>query len=218
MKTLAGLCASLLAAVAATTADAAMITFNVSPGDATFDPVSGRFEAVGSVVAADGVPSTIVNQSFRLAALLATVDVGTSAVTASFGGVVGADLEVPGFLAGELAQLSLTGVYGFDFGSLVGSVALTGPAAAHFGGDAGLFALQFNMSTAFSADTFSSPFSAALNGTVQGVPGPSVAMLMLAGLLVVGVASRRRAAVAGSTLDVNGSSASESRTAVGGVQ
>jgi hypothetical protein len=195
----AGLCCTaLLALGAAASADAALITFNVAPGNVTFDASSGRLDAVGTVIAADGVAPGVIGQGFSLAALLGSYDVGLDAVAAQFGGVAGEDdLEVTGFLTGELSELTLFGAFGLDFGVLTGSAVLAGPAASAFGGNGALLALQFNMSTAFAADTFGSDFSAAMNGQLEGVPVPEPTPLALAipGLLALGWLRGRRTAL-----------------------
>ena len=177
----------LLCAFVPLRAEAAALSFNVAPGGLNYDPLTQVFVANGTVTAVEQLSMDISGQLFRLSAALMGVDIDTSAGTfvAHFGTVPGADLEVPGLLAGEFASLLMVGSLGSDFGLLSGVVDLSGLLAPEFGAPAVLVSLQLNMSGPFDEQLLLNPFVASLDGQVIGaaVSEPSSAALIVSMLI-----------------------------------
>lgn len=162
---------------------AAMLGFDVQPSQFLYDHNTQMMTAHGVVTVSD-VGVGVVGLPFNLSAVLSSVS--ASVISATFAGVPGFDLEVPGQLNGEIVNLSLFGVEGADFGVLVGQMDLAGLLAPLFGQQGALFSLQLNMSELLSAALFRDvSFTAQLNGSLTAtVPAPTSGILVAAMLLL----------------------------------
>ena len=167
---------------------AAMLGFDVQPSQFLYDHNTQTMTARGVVTVSD-VGTGVAGLPFNLSAVLSSVSASAGVISATFAGVPGFDLEVPGQLNGEIVNLSLFGAEGADFGVLVGQIDLAGLLGTAFGQQGALFSLQLNMSELLSEALFrDTSFTAQLNGSLTAtVPAPisgflAAAMLLLGGL------------------------------------
>ena len=177
---------------------AAMLGFDVQPSQFLYDHNTQTMTAQGVVTVSD-VGVGVVGLPFNLSAVLSSVSANAGVISATFAGVPGFDLEVPGQLTGEIVSMSLFGAEGADFGVLVGQIDLAGLLAAAFGQQGALFSLQLNMSELLSEALFRDvSFTAQLNGSLTAtVPAPISGVVAAAMLLLGGFQAFRKFGAAG---------------------
>ena len=100
-------------------------------------------------------------------------------------------------LSGTLSGMEMGGSDSFNIGALTGFLHPTGGSAfSFFSNPSDVIALQFNLSTDFSATMFQSSFTGQINGQVESttapVPLPAALPLLVSGLGLVGAGARRR--------------------------
>ena len=120
---------------------------------------------------------------------------GTSAVTDLLimddGGALGATRIL---LTGEVNTVQLVGPNGFNLGSLVGQLAISGGLlAGDFGGAGALTAFNFNLDTVFSTDMFDANFAGKTNGFIEATSVPEPMPLALLSIGLIGITLSRKA-------------------------
>lgn len=104
-------------------------------------------------------------------------------------------------LTGTLSNMQVSGFDGGNSGVLTGYLHPTGGLAySYFSDPSDVIALDFNLSTNFSAAMYGSSFSGQINGQVESappaVPIPAAMPLFWSGLALLGAAARRRQTLA----------------------
>ena len=96
-------------------------------------------------------------------------------------------------LTGDIDTLLLTGRDGTKLGILAGTINITGGSlVGDFGGVGSLFAINFNLDTVFNPGMFTSDIYGDTNGSITGVPEPTIMALLGIGLLGVVLTRTRR--------------------------
>jgi len=168
------------------------VAYSQTTGMLTVEAVLTGYQDVSSTVAIG------TGSSFSFTTSLMSVTSGVFTTSGSFGtssfSIFGADSTY--LLGGDLTGLTMTGVHGFDFGSVTGGLTVSGGSLlGDFGIGADLLALQFNLSTVFDSGMFGSDFTAQLDGKVEAyaaVPEASTLLLMSFVILVGGFVARKR--------------------------
>ena len=140
------------------------------------------------------VPGSVVDNGFATSASFSTA-VGYQAALYLGNGSGGA--AATPVLTGTLSNLQVSGFDGGTSGVLTGYLHPTGGLAySYFSDPSDVIALDFNLSTDFSAAMYSASFNGQINGQVESapdpVPIPAAMPLFLSGLALVGAAARSR--------------------------
>ncbi len=172
-------------------------------GDISFDATSGLL-SVNSVLTAtaDIAPApTLMGSSLDFSALFTGVDASSPFFTVGlFGTTAGTDLTVMDgalntLLTGNFSSLSMKGGNGFSSGLVSGLFSSNGGGLQTEFGLGNLIALEFNLTTNFSATMFDSNFTGGIDGRIEGkeavdVPEPAMPALLALGMLLVGFVNR----------------------------
>jgi len=170
-------------------------------GDITYSASTGELSVTSVLTATEDVSPApeLVGSELTFSAVLDTIIAETSVTTGIFDGVIGDDIQVTdgdlnSLLVGEFLDLEMMGRNGRDAGIVSGTVNATGGSLAEMFGAGNLIALQFNLSTVFSADMFDTDFIGSIDGRVEGeaVPEPNVLALFGFGLVLMGLIRSRR--------------------------
>lgn len=174
-------------------------------GTINFDKASNMLSVDSVLTATDDLSSSvnIINSSLQFNALFDNIDTTNALFTlGNFTGVNGNDLvAVDGdnntILTGDFTDLNIKGANGFNSGKVTGTLDATGGSLANeFGTGSNLIALQFNLSTSFSATMFDYDFNGDIDGRVEGgaptpVPAPGILALLAPGILLISLSRRR---------------------------
>lgn len=171
-------------------------------GDIAYDVNSGLLSVVSVLTATQDVAPApeLLGSSLDFTALFSSVDDSNAAFTAGyFATTAGTDLTVidgdtNSLLTGNFSSLVLKGGNGLNSGLVKGTLDSTGGSLQNEFGIGNLIALQFNLTTSFSATMFDSDFTGAIDGRIEGetvnVPEPSMPALLALGMLFIGFVNR----------------------------
>jgi len=155
------------------------------------------------------LPATLPGSRFHLTSRFASLTPGP-VIVATFDpapggpGVSIVDGAGTTLLLGDLTNMELAGPTGWDLGRLITDITPTGGSVAeNFTDPSPLFALALNLTTPFGAQMFDADFDGAVSGRIQSVahsaalqqaaiPEPTTALLFLAGLPLLLLATRFR--------------------------
>jgi len=138
------------------------------------------------------VPNSIVDNGYSTTASFSTASNYLAALYLGngSGGTSGSPV-----LTGTLSDLQVSGIDGNNAGVLTGYLHPTGGLAySYFSDPSDVIALDFDLSTNFSATMYAAAFSGQINGQVESVaavPLPSTWPLLVSGLGLCGLAARR---------------------------
>lgn len=171
-------------------------------GDMSYSASTGGFSVTSVLTATEDISPApeLIGSELTFSAVLGSVIADTRVTTGLFDGVIGNDIQVTDgdlndLLVGEFLDLEMMGRNGRDSGMVSGTVNATGGSLAEMFGAGNLIALQFNLSTVFSADMYDTDFVGHIDGRIEGesvpVPEPNILALFGFGLLLVGFARPR---------------------------
>jgi len=171
-------------------------------GDINYDVTSGLL-SVDSVLTATadiGSAPALLGSSLDFSVLFDSVDASSSLYTVGlFGTSAGTDLMVVDgaanpLLTGNFDNLKMLGGNSFSSGLVLGLLNANGGDLQTEFGLGNLIALEFNLTTTFSATMFDSSFSGGIDGRIEGeavsVPEPTMPALLALGVLFIGFANR----------------------------
>ncbi len=167
-----------------------------------YDAGSGLL-SVNSVLTAtaDVSPAPVLlGSSLNFSVLYNGVDTASSLYTVGlFGTSTGTDLTVLDgssniLLTGNFDSFKMLGGNGLSSGLIIGALSANGGDLQTAFGLGNLLALEFNLTTTFSATMFDSNFSGGIDGRIKGetvnVPEPAMSALLALGVLFIGFANR----------------------------
>lgn len=168
------------------------LSYSQTDGLLTIDAVLTGYQDTSSAVVT-GIGSSLTFQASFLGSSFNGFTTSGNFDTASLA-IIGGDST--DLLLGSLMNLVMSGVNGYDFGSLTGQIAATGGSLlSDFTSGSDFLAFELNISTVFGAKMFDADFTSQLGGRVeaiQAVPEASSLMLVFIGMLGLIVLNRRK--------------------------